>query len=160
MDKTCILETAGYRVAFSLRAVQTSREYVDLLVEFTLDQHLGGIVLQSVPTCITARDLSRLAQYFEAHMAQLLRHPDSESSTFVPMELGFQVQALAGEVEAENAGEFSVRFLLNVGTSQDAGERVYVGGESVVPLKNVRKFTASLHAALADLPRADGVRLA
>lgn len=95
----------------------------------------------------------------QTHVAQFLQHPDRASYTFVPMELGFQVQALAGEVHAENDGVFSVRFLVNVGKSKNEGERVYVGGESVVTLKNIRKFIASLHAALADLPRADDMRL-
>ena len=130
-----------------------------MIVEFILDQHLGDIMVKSVPTFIAASDLYRLATYFEEHIAQLLRHPDRASCTFVPMELGFQVQALAREVHAENDGEFSVRFLVNVGKSKDEGERVYVGGESVVTLKNIRRFIASLHEALADLPRADGMRL-
>ena len=104
-------------------------------------------------------DLYRLATYFEEHIVQLLQNPDGASSTFVPMELGFQVQALAGEVHAENDGEFSVRFLVNVGKSKDEGEKVYVGGEAVVTLKNIRKFIASLHEALANLTRADGMRL-
>lgn len=158
MGKKCFLTTDGYRVSFCLKEVQASKEDVDIIIEFILDQHLGGIMVKSVPTFIALSDLYRLATYFEEHIAQLLRNPDSESYTFVPMELGFQVQALAGEVHAENDGEFSVRFLVNVGKSKDEGERVYVGGESVVTLKNVRRFIASLHEALADLPRAHGVR--
>jgi hypothetical protein len=160
MDKKCILETEGYRISFSLKAVQDSKEYVDMIVEFTLDQSLGGTIVKSVPTFIASDDLYRLVAYFEEHIAQLPQHPDREASTFVPMELGFQVQALAGEVYAENDGKFSVRFLLNVGKSKDEGERVYVGGEAVVTLKNIRKFITSLHEALADLPRGDGVRRA
>jgi len=159
MSQKCFLETDGYRVSFDLKDVQTSKEYVDMVVEFTLDQHLGDIVVQSVPTFIASSDLRRLATYFEEHIAQLLQNPDSESSTFVPMELGFQAQALTGKVHADNDGEFSLRFLVNVGSSKDEGERVYVGGESVVTLKNIRKFIVSLHEALTDLPRANGVRL-
>lgn len=159
MDKKCFLETEGYRILFALKDVQASQEYVDMIVEFTLDQHLGGIMVKSVPTCIASSDLHQLVTYFEEHIAQLLRNSDRESCLFVPLELGFQVQALAGEVYAENDGEFSVRFLLNVGKSKDEGERVYVGGESVVTLKNIRRFIASLHEALANLPRTDGVRL-
>jgi hypothetical protein len=159
MGRKCFLETDGYRVSFDLQDIQTSKENVDMIVEFILDQHLGGIMVKSVPTFIASSDLYRLATYFEEHIAQLPQNPDRASYTFVPMELGFQVQALAGEVHAENDGEFSVRFLVNVGKSKDEGERVYVGGESVVTLKNIRRFIASLHEALADLPRADGMRL-
>jgi hypothetical protein len=67
------------------------------------------------------------------------------------------VQALAGEVQAGDDGEFSVRFFVNVGESSTAGHRVYIGGESVVALKNLRVFLASLHEALATWPRAHGV---
>jgi len=159
MSKKCFLETDGYRVCFDLKGVQASKEHVDMVVEFTLDQHLGGIVVKSIPTFIAASDLHRLTVYFEEHIAQLWQNSDSESYTFVPMELGFQVQALGGEVHTEDDGEFSLRFLLNVGRSKDEGERVYVGGESVVTLRNIKRFIASLHEALTDLPRADGVRL-
>ena len=73
----------------------------------------------------------------------------SESYVFVPLELGFQVQALAGELQAEDNGKFSVRFFVKVGESDAACHRVHIGGESVVILKNLRVFLASLHEALA-----------
>ena len=75
----------------------------------------------------------------------------------LPGVLGFQVQALAGEVQAGDDGEFSVRFFVNVGESSQAGHRVYIGGESVVTLKNLRIFLASLHEAIAAWPRTQGV---
>jgi hypothetical protein len=60
-------------------------------------------------------------------------------------------------VQAGDDGEFSVRFFVNAGESNTAGHRVYIGGESVVTLKNLRVFLASLHEALAAWPRAHGV---
>lgn len=160
MTRKCVLETEGYQVSFDLKETQVSKEYVDMAVELALDQHLGSITVKSVPTLIAVRDLYRLVEYFEAHIAQLLRYPDCESSTFVPMELGFQVQALAGEVQAENAGEFSLRFFVNVGRSEADGHCVYMGGEAVVTLTNLRRFVTSLQETLAALSCADGVRRA
>jgi hypothetical protein len=146
-------------VSFNLEDVQASKEHVNMVIEFALDAYLGGIVVKSIPAFTAVSDLYRLTTYFEEHIAQLRQNPDSESYTFFPMELGFQAQALEGEVHIENDGDFSLRTLLNVGRNKDAGERVYVGGESVVTVKSIRKFIASLHEALTDLPRADGVRL-
>ena len=60
-------------------------------------------------------------------------------------------------MQAGDDGEFSVRFFVIVGESSQADNRVYIGGESVVTLKNLRVFLASLHEAVAALSRAHGV---
>jgi hypothetical protein len=158
MVQKYVLETEGYRIGFALQETQATQESADVVVELILDRNLGNVAVQSVPTLMTVRDLSRLVAYFEAHIARLQQHPDSESDVFVPLELGFQVQALAGEVQAGDDGEFSVRFFVNVGTSSQEGHRVYIGGESVVTLKNLRVFLASLHEALAAWSRAQSLR--
>jgi len=157
MVQKYILETEGYRILFNLKETQAAKESADVVVELVLNRHLGDVAVKSVPTLMTVRDLSRLVAYFEAHIARLQQHPDSESYVFVPLELGFQVQALAGEVQAGDDGEFSVRFFVNVGESSQAGHRVYIGGESIVTLKNLRVFLASLHEALAAWSRAQAV---
>ena len=153
MVQKYVLETEGYRICFTLQETPAAKESAEVVVELALDRHLGDVAVKSVPTLMTVRDLARLVAYFEAHIARLQQHPDSESYVFVPLELGFQVQALAGEVQAGDDGEFSVRFFVNVGESSQAGHRVYLGGESVVTLKHLRVFLASLHKALAAWPR-------
>ena len=157
MVQKYVLETEGYQICFTLQATQATQESAEVVVELILDRSLGNVVVQSVPTLMAVRDLSRLVAYFEEHIARLQQRPDSESYVFVPLELGFQVQALAGEVQAGDDGEFSVRFFVNVGESSQAGHRVYMGGESVVTLKNLRVFLASLHGALAAWSRTHGV---
>jgi len=67
MGKKCFLETDCYRVSFDLKDIQAPQEYVNMIVEFTLDQHLGDIMVKSVPTFIAVSDLCRLAMYFEEH---------------------------------------------------------------------------------------------
>jgi hypothetical protein len=157
MVQKFVLETEGYQICFALQETQAAKESADVVVELILDGNLGDVAVKSLPTLMTVRDLSRLVAYFEAHIARLQQHPDSESYVFVPLELGFQVQALAGEVQAGDDGEFSLRFFVNVGESDTTGHRVYIGGESVVTLKNLRVFLASLHEALAAWSRAHGV---
>jgi hypothetical protein len=157
MVQKYVLETEGYQICFALQETQATKESAEVVVELILDRNLGNVAVQSVPTLMTVRDVVRLVAYFEEHIARLEQHPDSESYVFVPLELGFQVQALAGEVQAGDDGEFSVRFFVNVGESSQAGHRVYIGGESVVTLKNLRVFLAALHEALATWSHAHGV---
>jgi hypothetical protein len=157
MVQKYVLETEGYRICFVLQETQAAKESAEVVVELSLDRSLGDVAVQSVPTLMTVHDLSRLVAYFEAHIARLQQHLDSESDVFVPLELGLQVQALAGEVQAEDDGEFSMRFFVNVGESSQAGHRVYIGGESVVTLKNLQVFLASLHEALVAWSRTHGV---
>jgi len=155
MTKKCLLETDGFQISVDLNTIETSKEHVGITVELVLDKHLGNVVIKSVPTCITLSDLWRLAVYFEEHIERLRQNFDSESYTFAPMELGFQLQALEGEIHQEHDGEFSLRFLLNVGEGSKQNHRVYIGGESVVTLKSIRIFIASLHEALAALSRSN-----
>lgn len=67
------------------------------------------------------------------------------------MELGLQVQALSVNVYSETDGEFTLRFMVNIGRSNEEDANVYIGGESVVNLKNIRDFINSMHAVLTEL---------
>ena len=64
--------------------------------------------------------------------------------------LGFQVQALSGEVRSPTEGEFSIRFMVNAGQSSELASRTYVGGESLVTLGNIKSFASTLQAVLAE----------
>ena len=151
MSRTCLLQTSGYRVLFELKDLETTTAYVDMVVEFQLDPCLGGSLVKSEPTFVAMSDLQRLLAYFDQHIAYLQQDPDSESDIFVPLELGFQVQALSGEVRSQCDGEFSIRFMVNVGKSKDEDCRVYVGGESVVTLEQIKNFTSLIHGVMAEL---------
>ena len=97
------------------------------------------------------KDLERLVNYFEEHIACLKVDPDNESSTFITYGLGFQVQALSGEVRSLSDGEFTMRFMVNVGQSDFEASRTYIGGESEVTLENIESFTSSLQSILRKL---------
>lgn len=143
----CLLETEGYQIVFNLKSLESTKEDLDLIVEF----HLDCFAVKSIPAFIAIKDLHRLVSYFEEHIASLQVDPDSESYTFSTYGLGFQVQALAGEVRSPDDGEFSMRFMVNVGQANVDASRTYVGGESVVTLANIQGFTSSLQGVLADL---------
>lgn len=148
MVSKCLLETEGYQILLELRSLETSKKDVDMIVEFTLNPHLGSISVQSIPGLIALKDLQRLITYFEEHIDRLKQDPDSESYTFVTYGLGFQVQALSGEVRSPDDGEFTVRFMVNVGQGKFEASRTYVGGESEVTLKNIKRFISSLQLVL------------
>jgi hypothetical protein len=104
--------------------------------------------MESVPTIIAIADLHRLAHYLEQHIDKLQENPDEESWTFMALD-GFQIQALAGDVVSESDGYFTLRCMVNVGTSGHEGTNVYAGAEGAVTVKNTREFVASMRAALA-----------
>jgi hypothetical protein len=147
----CLLETEGYRIVFELKTLETTKQDVDMVVEFQLNPCLSNMVVKSKPAFISIKDLQRLVTYFEEHIALLEEDPDSESYTFTTYGLGFQLQGLSGEMRSPNDGEFSIRVMLNVGESNLENSRTYVGGESVVTLENIHNFTLSLQALLIEL---------
>jgi hypothetical protein len=150
MTARCTLETEGYRVVFHLQNLDASREYFDGSVELSLQPDLGELVIKSPPTFLGVSDLRRLVTYFEEHISRLQGDPDAEAPVFVPLELGFQVQALSGDVGPETEGEFTLRFMLNVG-QREGCSRTYVGAEAVTTVQSVRDFTASLDTVLAEV---------
>ena len=135
MIPKCVLETEGSQIVFELRSLPTKKE-LDLIVNFRLEPQMGAFCVRSIPTFIALSDLQRLITYFEEHATHLLNDPDTQSHTFVPMGLGFQLQALSGEIFSENQaaleGEFTLRLMVNVGRSHHEATSVYVGGEMLV----------------------------
>ena len=150
MIHKCLLQTEGSQITFELE--KATEQHFNLAIQFALDAHLGGYSLHSPPTFISTSDIQRLIAYFEQHIAYLRTNPDHESQPFVPMELGFQLQALAGELYPDDDGEFTLRFMINVGKSSTEETSVYVGSETVVMLTNLRHFIASLRDAKSRMP--------
>lgn len=150
MISKCLLETDGYRVIFELKSLDMTKEYVDTVIKFLPDPRLSNVSLKSIPTFIGIQDLHRLVTYFEKHIASLQTDPDSESYTFVTTELGFQIQSLSGEVRSPQDGEFTIRFMVNIGRIHEESSSTYVGGESMVNLKNIQSFISSIQAALVE----------
>ena len=150
MNDTIWLKAEGYQVAFEVRQTGPVEEDLDMRIVFILDPHLGNMRLEAEPIPVMVSDIPRLISYFEDHIAQLQKDPDSESFTFVLMDLQMQLQALSGEIRAADDGEFTMRFLVNVGKAED-GLRVYAGGESVIYLENVNAFLTAMRQLMSDL---------
>ncbi|MDF5719608.1 MAG: hypothetical protein PUP91_03760 [Rhizonema sp. PD37] len=108
-------------------------------------------MVRSIPTIITLKDLQSLITYFEQHITNLKSDPNSKAHTFVTWDLGFQVEALSGDVFSESEGVFTIRFMVNIGQADEKACSTYVGGEAMVTFANIRSFTLSLQAALAEL---------
>lgn len=147
-----ILETEGYQIIFELENSTYCEQSIDLVVKFVLNSQLEGLSVKSVPSCINTKDLKRLTVYLEQHIASLIESSGSVSPTFVEYGLSFQMQALMGDVETTDDGEFSLLVMVNVGKPEKGSHRVYVGGEAIVTVENVRKFVLSINTLLAELP--------
>jgi hypothetical protein len=144
------LKTEGYEISFELETMQTLKDEFGVRVGFLLDPSLGNIALTSSPVPLSLKDLQRLKIYLEEHIAHLQENPDSESYTFVPLDLQFQLQAFSGEVRSQDDGEFTLRFMINVGMPSEDSSSVYVGGEAVVTLENVNRFLSLISCLLSE----------
>ncbi|MDB9510159.1 hypothetical protein PN499_02910 [Kamptonema animale CS-326] len=148
MINRCVFETKGYSIIFELKSNNLELGVVDLLLEFQLNPHIKDFSIRSIPSYIDLKDLERLATYLETHIASLIQNPDSESEFFVDYGLGFQLQALEGDVDLKNDGEFSIIVLVDVGEYEKGSCHTYVGGLSVVTVEKTQKFISSIYAAL------------
>lgn len=151
MDYNIILQTEGYQASFELKRFPDYNTSLDLTVVFSVDPRVGKVEARSIPMPIYLRNLYELATYLEQHIADLQKNPQSETYTFVPIDLQFQMQALEGIVIPEEDGEFGLRFMVNMGTPDEESGRVYVGGESTLTVENARRFIATIRQVLADM---------
>lgn len=146
-----VLRSEDGRLAFWLKEKQDVAKFVRATVGFSLTPTLGKVHVTSKPSPIQVQDLERLTTYLEEHIAHLQRDHWSTSEVFVTIGLQFQLQALAGEVDSPDDGEFALRFMVNVGVPDADSGHVYVGGEATVELAQVKQFIAGMRQALRDL---------
>ncbi|MEZ4361611.1 MAG: hypothetical protein R3B48_15600 [Kofleriaceae bacterium] len=123
-----------------------SADHFDLTISLHLHDRRRFVV--STPSFIAIADLYRLRDYLKDHLRALQSSPDAQSFVFTPLELGFQLQALGGEVRAPNDGECTVRLMVQVASGEDH-PRLYVGCESGVTAAAMRAFIAQLDAIVA-----------
>ena len=144
MSQKAVLETEGYLVVFEMESLDTSDRYLNTVISFQLNPEISEIYFSSDQTLIAKEDLQRLSVYFRQHIENLKQDPDTESFTFVTMELTFQIQALSGEIRSITDGEFEIRIMINVGQVCQESSSTYLGGESIIILKNVQNFIESI----------------
>jgi hypothetical protein len=149
MLETCVLKTEGYSILLEFLQLRPSAQ--DMLIRSTLilDPLLGDVSYTSTQSWILASDVESLVSYFEEHMRLLKEDNNHVSHTFVDLDLHFQIQAFVGDISADNIGEFSLQFMLNVGRSGEGHTYTYLGCESVVAVQDVTAFIDSIRAVLA-----------
>jgi len=149
MSPTATLAANRYRAVFCLERAPRSTDHADVTIALCLDDATEPM-FTSPPSFVAADDLRRLLRYLDDHLALLVTRPNGEGIVFCPLELGFQLQALGGEVDGDG-GEFTLRLMVNARRPGTGEESVYLGCEGSVDVAAVRAFAAELVAALAAL---------
>jgi hypothetical protein len=144
------LKTEGYQVSFAVEPMPRLKDEFNVSVGFLLDPRLGNVAFTSSPMPLSVKDLQRLESYLKQHIAHLQADPDSESYTFVPLDLQFQLQAFSGEIRSQDDGEFTLRFMINADRPNEEKSSVYIGGEAMVKLENVNRFLSSISCLLSE----------
>lgn len=143
MSFECSIIAKGFRADFVFEPLSID-ESVDLEIGISLARTPRDRLATSIKALIFYKDVLGLADYLEEHISLLSGNPDAKSHVFTALELGFQLQAMEGEVREDDDGEFSLRIMVN--TTDPGGEcdRVYVGCEGVVDVAQARHFAAKL----------------
>jgi hypothetical protein len=146
------LQANGFHIVFNGEPVHLN-EALDTIIEIQLFPHLGGFTVRSVPMFLRINDLQRFLVYLEEHIEHLRNDSFYESYVFVPLELGFQVHALPGDVDEDTNGSFCLLFLVNIGLrgEDEDDTRVYIGGETNIDVSEVRAFIQTVRAVMEKL---------
>jgi hypothetical protein len=153
MIQKLVLDTQGYQVTFEILAIPDCTDAFNTIIHFLLDPRLEAVAFQSVRAPLTIETLQRLTTYIEQHLVKTQDEPFAESYPFVPMNLLFEVQALAGEWNAPDDMEFSLRFMVNMEQEHVDLNSIYVGGNAVITLQNINSFLASVKQLIAETPQ-------
>ena len=139
---TMTLKAIGFEWSIRVDEIQSTKFIVGSMTlkmrPDTNEQILGTVCFSS-----SHNDLLRLADYFDQHITQLLHEPGYESYVFVQYGLEFQVQALSGDVESKQDGDFMLRVMLNIGQATDES-RIYVGVEGIIDIVECYTFVNQL----------------
>jgi hypothetical protein len=143
-----ILSVEGFDVVFSLNRFKDSLSIMDVEIEIRPESDLAMNAFRSISSFVAIKDLYRFLGYFE----EILKHSNSgrrqKLPVYVPLELGFQVQVLEGEMETEEEGYFTIRVMVNLGRNAKHGTHVYAGCEGLVDAARIREFNIALRAVL------------
>lgn len=146
---TSTLQMEGADVVVHRQSTENAKDHFLAVIEVKLHPGLPALAWRSVPTTLHADDVRRLIAYLDEHGRKLRVNPDREAAVFVPRELGFQVRALGGDLDAAGEGEFTLSFFVNIGQC-DGCSRTYVGAEAAVDAAKVRRFTDELDAFFSE----------
>lgn len=149
INQVCVLNVSGFDISFNFTRVDRAG-VADLVVVLSMKKELGNLTISSIPTYTSIVDMRKLATYFENHIARLQNDSSYyEAFVFLNNYLGFEIQALDGEIASESDGSFTIRVMVNVGEAGELQDRVYVGAESVIFLEDINNFIREIRS-LAD----------
>lgn len=150
MRQHCILCTSGYKFGFYLQHLNSTKDSVGVISELIVNPSYGNHAFRSTAQIIFTKDLQRLSNYLEDHIAALQAKPEHDSDTFMSYDCTFQLTAFSGEVCANQEGQFSIQCMVNVG-KPEGGFSTYLGGEAVVSVADTYAFINCLRLFLNNL---------
>ena len=153
MIQKLILNTKGYQVTFEILTIPDCTDAFDTIIHFLLDPRLEAVAFQSVRAPLTIETLQRLTTYLEQHLVKIQDESFTDYYAFVPDNLLFVVEALAGGWDAPDDIEFSLRFMINMEQGHVDLTSIYAGGEAVITVQNVDSFLASVKQLIAETPQ-------
>lgn len=144
----CSLDAIRYSAEFGFTRAH-SPGHADLRITVRVGDSSRANEIAASSTLVDVTDLRRLVAYLTNHIEMLKSNPDMESIVFVPIELGFSMQALEGENLLDGHGSFTLRFMVNLRAPEDSGGGIYVGCEGEVELEEVTKFISCIQGVIA-----------
>ena len=159
--KTCVLPTDGYKLMFYLlfypgryvagdphcRDFQVTIRFL-LNSELEHEKYVHKIDIHTVPTLYSKKELLGIANYFEKHIADLIKDSSTRSRIHLNYTLTYRIQALSGKVNDRNEGNFGINCLINVSDANkfsNVGKYTYIGGYSTIKARDAIKFTQDIH---------------
>ncbi|NET10628.1 MAG: hypothetical protein F6K16_39235 [Symploca sp. SIO2B6] len=147
MRRTILLTTSGYEFIIYLSSLRDSRDRLGVITCIVPNKNFELSSIRSQVKTIFLEDLSKLYSYLDLHLERKLI---DDSYVFMGYDCSFQIQALRGvmaPLTSNSLGDtniFTIRCLVNVGSTNNTSFSEYFGGESVVTVGNCRKFMKSL----------------
>jgi hypothetical protein len=147
----CTLEADGFVVHWYFRQSDIANSTLIVTAELLINIQSESQTIRTQEFAMTHVDLRAMGEYLDRHMSALRMDPSHQSDTFLRYDLGYQLEASAGDIDAEGNGEFELTLLLNIGFSASR-RRVYVGSRGPVSFKSVAAFVATTRTMLKNLP--------
>jgi hypothetical protein len=145
------LELDGAHV--EMRNLRREPSAESIVLHFTTTLHAGaGATVPARECLVSLADLRRMAAYVRSHVGANSPHSISDSNTFVTYDLGFQLQALSGELESWKDGYFTIRWMFYCGPSDRSHGALYVGVEARVAVAAALRWADALDELATSRP--------
>jgi hypothetical protein len=124
-----------------------------IVFHFTTTVHAGaGATVPARECFVSLADLREMAAYVRSHVGANSPHSIAESDTFVTYDMGFQLQALSGDLESWTDGYFTIRWMFYCGPSDRSHGALYVGVEARVDVAEALRWADALDELATSRP--------